>query len=278
MFDGARVDTVNMTEKIRDEEIFAASFLSCWAGSSSKTETLGNGDTPDIRITFLDGSIGNCEVKRDADRQEEQLRSRLGNYGQMNLDDGSGSWLITLNFLIDFYEFRSVLQGVVDDLNAVGIDDWDGRNTVLKFRSQEFLIKNGVQGFRRIKGFEDDRVIMLKAPNFGVVLDNPNIVVPWLESVQLRNDYSSSILRLTEGNAQQKHLFICIDSNTPQEISTLIQFHPTVLPTEVIHLSPNLTHLWVASFFNFEYEKDCAWLFSLNSGWELVQTERKRLE
>jgi hypothetical protein len=274
VFDGGRVDTVDMSETVKPEETYAARFLESWTSKNDEVRTLGNGNTPDIQITYSNGTIAYCEVKRDADEEQEQLRSRLGKHGDLKLKDGSGSWLVTLRKSVDFYTFNPTLQIVVEDLNAVGIHDWDCRNTVLKFKSQDFLLQNGVDSMRKIKDNTEDRLIIFKSADFGVVIDDANIVIPWLESVQYRSKYISPIERLAINGSAEQHLFVLIDSNTPQEIALISQFRPTELPSEKLHLSAKLTHLWLAPFFNFNYERDCAWVFSNQKGWELVEIER----
>lgn len=268
------MDTVDMSETVKPEETYAARFLESWTSKNDEVRTLGNGNTPDIQITYSNGTIAYCEVKRDADEEQEQLRSRLGKHGDLKLKDGSGSWLVTLRKSVDFYTFNPKLQIVVEDLNAVGIHDWDCRNTVLKFKSQDFLLQNGVDSMRKIKDNTEDRLIIFKSADFGVVIDDANIVIPWLESVQYRSKYISPIERLAINGSAEQHLFVLIDSNTPQEIALISQFRPTELPSEKLHLSAKLTHLWLAPFFNFNYERDCAWVFSNQKGWELVEIER----
>lgn len=275
VFDGGRVDTVDMSETVKPEEIYAGRFLESWTSKSDEVRTLGNGNTPDIQITYADGSIAYCEVKRDADEDEEELRSRLGKHGDLKLKAGSGSWVVTLSKSLNFYKFNPKLQNVVDDLIAVGVYDWDRRNTVLKFSSQDFLLQNGVDSMRKIKDHSEDRLIIFRSADFGVVIEDANTVIPWLESVQYRSRYESSVERLALNDSVEQHLFVLIDSNTPQEIALIAQFHPTELPSEKLHLSPKLTHLWVAPFFNFNYSRDCAWVFSNQKGWELVEIERE---
>ena len=128
---------------------------------------------------------------------------------------------------------------------------------------------------RQIKNHTEDRLIIFESADFGVVIEDANSLIPWLESVQYRSKYISPIERLALNDSVEQHLFILIDSNTPQEIALISQFHPTRLPSEKLHLSAKLTHLWVAPFFNFNYERDCAWVFSSQKGWELVEIERK---
>jgi hypothetical protein len=216
-------------------------------------------------------------VKRDADEIKEQFRSRLTKHGELKLRQGSGSWLITLSTIIDFYTFKDQLQEVVDDLNSIGVDEWDHRNTVMKFNSQSFLLRHGVQTIRRIYGYEDNRVVIFPSADFGVVIEDSNIAIPWLEGVQYRAKYVSPIERLSSNNTSQQHLFIFVDSNTPQEIALAAQFHPTALPSEKFQLSPQLTHIWLAPFFNFTNNRDFAWLYSRACGWELIPIDRENL-
>lgn len=265
---------MDMSEVVKLEETYAARFLEAWTSDNDEVRTLGNGNTPDIQIIYSSGAIAYCEVKRDADEDQEQLRSRLEKHGDLKLKPGSGSWVVTLNKSVDFYTFNSKLQIVVDDLIAVGIYDWDRRNTVLKFNSQDYLLQNGVDSMRQIKDHTEDRLIIFESADFGVVIEDSNILIPWLESVQYRSKYISPIERLAVNDSVEQHLFIFIDSNTPQEIALISQFHPTELPSEKLHLSAKLTHLWVAPFFNFNYERDCAWVFSNQKGWELVEIKR----
>lgn len=277
-FVGGLVDTVDMYDSIKSEEVFAARFVTAWVSKRGRVQTLGNGDTPDIQINYLDNSIAYCEVKRDADRDEEQLRSRLIGHGDLVLRPGSGSWLVTLSKIVDFYTFNAKLQEVVDDLTTIGINDWDYRNTVIKFRSQDFLIEHGVESFRLVTGYSDDRLMIFRAPDAGAVIEDANILIPWLESVQYRSKYISPIKRLALNNSIEQHLFIFVDSNTPLEIALVTEFHPTVLPSEKLHLSPKLTHLWVAPFYNFHHNHDCAWLYADEKGWQLIQISREQVK
>jgi hypothetical protein len=263
-----------MSDELRPEEVLAASFIKSWAVQGTEIENLGNGDSPDIRITYPDGRKALCEVKRDADPIEEQMQSRLNRFGFLDLENGSGSWLITLDNLIDLLLFKKEIQSVVNDLNEIGIDDWDKRDRTLKFKSQDFLLRNTVSSFRRIKGYEGNRVIMMKSPKFGVVLEDPNSIIPWLESVQYRTEYRSSLSRLVLEDSVEQHLFIFVDSNTPHEIASILQFHPNSLPTEALHLPGFLTHIWISSFFNFVGKSDYAWVYSKLKGWELAEIER----
>jgi hypothetical protein len=274
LFVGGVLDTVDMPENVKPEETYAARFLESWTSKYDEVRTLGNGNTPDIQITYSNGAIAYCEVKRDANADEEALSSRLRKHGDLKLKAGCGSWVVTLSKSVDFYTFNPKLQVVVDDLIAVGIHDWDPRNTVLKFNSQDYLLQIGVDSMRQIKDSTEDRLIIFKSADFGVVIDDANTVIPWLESVQYRSKYVSPIERLAINGSTEQHLFVLIDSNTPQEIALISQFHPTELPSEKLHLSPKLTHLWAAPFFNFNYERDCAWVFTNQKGWELVEIER----
>jgi len=269
------MDTVDMFETVKPEETYAARFLESWTSKSDEVRTLGNGNTPDIQITYPNGSIAYCEVKRDANEGEEQLRSRLGKHGDLKLKAGSGSWVVTLSKSLNFYTFNNKLQNVVDDLIAIGVYDWDHRNTVLKFNSQDYLLQNGVDSMRKIDDHSEDRLIIYRSADLGVVIEDANTVIPWLESVQYRSRYVSSVERLALNDSVEQHLFVLIDSNTPQEIALIAQFHPTQLPSERLHLSPKLTHLWVAPFFNFNHARDCAWVFSNQKGWGLVEIERE---
>ena len=272
------MDTVDMSEIIKFEESYAARFMKSWAAADAEVKTLGNGNTPDIQITYSNGDVSYCEVKRDANEDEEQLKSRLNRFGDLNLRKGSGSWVVTLSKLVDFHRFNPKLHEVIDDLISIGIDDWDRRNTVLKFRSQNYLLQQGVDSVRQVKGHSEDRVIIFKTADFGVVIEDANIMIPWLESVQYRPKYKAPIERLALNNSVEQHLFVVIDSNTPQEIALVAHFHPTELPTEKFHLSPKLTHIWVAPFFNFNYSRDCAWVYSSSTGWKLVEIEREILQ
>ena len=275
VLDGCRVDTVDMLEIVNPEEIYASRFLKSWASNDAEVKTLGNGNTPDVQITYSNGAVAYCEVKRDADEDEERLKSRLNVYGDLKLRHGSGSWVINLSKLVDFHRFNLKLQEVVDDLISIGIDNWDHRNTVLKFKSQNYLLQQGVDSVRQVKGRPDDRVIIFKTADFGVVIEDANLLVPWLESIQHRPKYKAPIERLALNNSVEQHLFVLMDSNTPQEISLIAQFHPTDLPTKKLCLSPKLTHIWVAPFFNFNYSRDCAWVYAMTNGWELVEIEKE---
>jgi hypothetical protein len=262
-----------MSDYIRPEENLAGLFLKKWFGPGYRVENLGNGDTPDIKVSLQENLFAYAEVKRDADRLEEQMRARLNQYGVIDLNKDSGSWLISLDRIIDLQDFRNELQRVVNDLNSIGENNWDKRNRTMKFKSQDFLLNSGVSTFRKIQGYEGDRIVMIKSPKSGVVIGNSNFVIPWLEELQYRPEFDSSINRLALEKTQEQHLFIFADSKTPHDIESILQFHPTGLPSERFHLSKKLTHIWVAAFFNFQDSFLYSWMYSDKTGWSLVQIE-----
>lgn len=263
----------NMAQKRRIEEVLASLFIQAWLKDRGDIELLGNGDSPDIAIHYTDNRTVFCEVKQDSDTDTENMRDRIEKFGDITLSKNSAAWSITISELIDVREFRKLVPDIIRDLNSVGISNWDCSDRSLKFNSLDILLRYKVTSVRRVIGDDKSYARLWMDPKLGVVIEDSNIAVPWLNEIQFNPDFIAPIRRLNVSALKEGHLFIWAGSNTPHEISTMLSFHPDRLPTVELKLIPCLTHVWVASSLSFLPNYSYCWVYSQTLGWELVTLE-----
>jgi hypothetical protein len=255
-----------------DEEV-AISVIQFWAEKLATVNGLGPGDNPDFEIIYTDGKYGVGEIKSDvhepARAQWEAILKRKGSQ-IIELPEGLGAWTFRITPEAHVGQLENVLGEVVATLTSLGYEFWNRELTYPHTEFDSVWTGLGLIDFHRAFGVDGDYAYIQPVGVGGMVPTDSNMAIDWIESLLSEDDWQNSWTRLSNSQAEERHIFFWIDSNSPEDLRLRVTFHPDEPPSKNPILPDGITHLWVGVSISFQSHAS-AWLFRREIGWEAIK-------
>ncbi len=214
--------------------------------------------------------LGIGEVKADVSGDHESLSRELVRFGGslQPLPAGSGTWNIQVQPTFNVKKhLKSTLDEVLLHANTNSLKSW-AAGTLGGSPDSLNLARLKVQSYSQI--FDDgDRAFIHNATIHGWVPPGAPDVNPWLRNLLSRKNFKNSLSRLANSKVQQRHLFIWIEKDSPQDLFLAAKFQPETIPTSLPELPSHITHLWIGLGI-FPNNEVLAWKFEPDFGWSIV--------
>ena len=268
------------TRTSRWNELRAAAILHNLLSLEDALSAEHTGDTEDldIRVFRDDLLIGVGEVKTDVDPNTAASRDALSKHGATTvaLPLNSGQWGLSFRHSANVKRLQKSVGAVVALTIQHGFEFvspeslWDEIHAELRTS----LEKLGIAYLWRQEGSLNDQVILLQEPVGGLVPDECPPLQGLIDEVLSNHETKRSFEILSSAlELDQRHLIICLDSNSPVAVQLYSMHHAVDLPTEKVSIPSWVTDLWIILPRAFQ-EGDVAWRFSRSKGWGLFAPGR----
>lgn len=257
---------------MRNDEEIAISIVRHWAKDAGSVKGLGLGDNADFEIRYFEGAVGLGEIKSDVhESQRAQWEALLKRKGSQifELPAGLGAWFFRIEPEAHIGKLESVLGEVISALVSIGHDSWSRELGYPRTESDSAWVTLGIIDFRKAPGISGDYAYVQPDGIGGMVPTDSNMAIPWIESLLEEEDWQKSWARLKDSDANERHIFLWIDSNSPSDLRLRVTFHPDEPPTVFSNLPSVITHLWVGVAISFQSHAS-AWLFRPILGWQSI--------
>lgn len=255
---------------MRNDEEIAISIVRHWANGAGSVKGLGRGDNADFEIKYFEGAVGLGEIKSDVhESQRAQWEALLKRKGSQifELPAGMGAWSFRIDSEAHIGHLESVLGEVISSLASLGHNSWSREWSYPRTEFDSAWATLGIIDFHKASGISGDYAYVQPNGIGGMVPTDANMAIPWIESLLEEEDWQKSWARLKDSNADERHIFLWIDSNSPSDLRLRVTFHADEPPTVFPNLPSGITHLWVGVAISFQSHAS-AWLYRAGFGWE----------
>jgi len=265
-----------MSSNIRPEETLAAELIESWLQGRGTVTTMGNGDTPDLRIDYTDKPAEYVEIKQDVHEGKAALRSlistRLSNQS-VYLGEGIGTWWFLVNEKFQVSEAREIVSHAITLKMFTSSSSWEPAQVEIATTLGNFCEQNGITEFRRVElSTGENRAYIIEKGHTGMISRDANSAISWIVSLISRDSWIASFQRVTKWSKGGAHLFFWVQSGTPEEIALMWSFIEDDVPENNISLPDGIKHIWISSFLTFS-NPIRAWHFEVGRGWEMIYTK-----
>lgn len=267
-----------MSREIRTSrwnELRAAAILNLFLSQENglTVRHAGEFEEVDIHVFRGDQLIGMGEVKTDVDSQTAASRAAIAKHGAatFSLPKNSGQWVMSFRHSANVKKLQQGVAEIVALANRHGFTFvsperlWGEHYGELRTS----LEKYGIAYLWLQESSLEDRVILLQEPVSGLVPDECPNLQSLIDNVLSKHDAKRSLEILkSDLSLEQRHIIICLDSNSPVDVTLYAIHHALGLPLESVSLPAWVTDLWIVLPRLFQ-EGDVAWKFSPSKGWTL---------
>jgi hypothetical protein len=255
-------------------EDYAVEAVRSWVGSSGSVSNIGQGTSggPDIEIIYNDGHTAIGEVGWHQDREIQAMWAethKRKDAQQVALSPGAGQWMVSLSRGASIKNLYRELPSLIGDLLAQGETQLMIQGTWPPGPTADSARRLGIEDMSRVNNSSPARAIFFMPGSGGVVPQDPNVIVTWIDEVVADSRYLDMTSKLLKLSADERHIFIMSGGLTPfgveEGLGRLDQALPTIGPT----VPKGITHVWVASRFKFNEESSLG-LWRSSSGWAKV--------
>ena len=253
----------------------AASILNVFLSAQDDLTAKHAGESQDLDIRVYRGEqlIGMGEVKTDVDPEVAASKEALVKRGSSLLDlpPNSGEWGLTFKPSANVKRLKENVTDLIALANQFNLTFlspeslWDESHSELGTKLEVLNISHAW----RYEESTRDRVMLTQEPWGGLVPDECPSLQTWIDDVLSNHESKESMKILSSAeDLEQRHVVICIDSNSPVNIQLYAMHHALGLPSGVLKLPSWVTDLWILLPRTFQ-ESDVAWRYSQNGGWSL---------
>ena len=251
----------------RKVEKIAIEILQNWVGPAGTVLDLGKGDGPDFKILYTDGreAIGEVGLHEDPEVAEAWVAiHKSATPQQIQLPAGTGMWAVGFSTVPNIKRIKSQLPLFLVQLHNQEIFHLDVNEVYPRDEIGDLARDLGIDYLTCYKEYEQDLVTYFLPTTGGAIPTDPDLIVDWVESGLLSEDFKDSWTKLLPFRSQEKHVFFMTSNRTVFGIDEIIQSQ--VLPKKHPHLPGALTHIWLCS----RYEGGSTIYWSNSSGWQRI--------
>lgn len=251
----------------------AVELLQTAVGDGAHVENIGvgTGTGPDFRIDYLDDRVGIGEVTWHEDplyramwqellkREPVQQLALAGDIGQWSVHLWSGAHIgRAYEQTPGFLERFAATQGD----NALAGMTLEPTWPIGPLADEARHI--GIESFHRFSMDSPALAVMQPMTTGGVLRDDPNIIVDWIDSVVVEPRYRDLTEKLQHLEADERHIFVVTGSATRYEVDHLFHAIEDALPTRDPAVPSWISHVWVMSLWGADraigrWERDRGW-------------------
>lgn len=270
------------------QEEISANIVRVWVGDQGTVEnTGGTGGGPDFKIDYSDGRKAVGEVGWHEDpitRAMWGVTFKQAQHQRVPLLARSGTWSVHLAPGASIKGLYKSLPDLVADIVKAGIasqldmhmypsedvlaatpnrDQWELRFPEIPLVNR--ARKLGIEWMRLYDSGTADEAIFFMPGGGGYLSDDPNVIVPWIDSVLTDPTYADMSAKLQPFNVQERHVFIWSGGLTPIEADDRLRRAVEALPENNPNVPAGITHVWALS----QYGPSAALLWS-GGQWTVV--------
>jgi hypothetical protein len=254
-------------------ELFAVELIQSAIGDTGTVEDRGETGGPDFLIGYKDGRVAVGETTWHADRIITAMDAEGSKHGKrVELSAGLGMWRVRLVRGAQVPKVQRELRALIEDLASAGIFDmtvqvhWPLGSLADRARALgiDYL-------FGGIHPGPDVALYTEPLPG-GIMPENPNDVVVWLDALVVDPDYLDLTrkLRKVDFAPDERHIFIVTGSATKIGDEDSVRLIGERLPTVDPTLPDWITHAWVCGWsarFGGRWERGVGWSAVPNQRW-----------
>lgn len=237
-------------------EMVAIELLQAAVGDRGHVVNTGEGTSggPDFRIDYVDGRVGVGEVTwHDDPAYRGMWNELLRREHLLELPADIGQWSVHLQTGARVRQAYRRTPGLLErfaasqsDVPTIGMTlqpTWPIGPLADEARDI------GIESFYRYSMASPALALMQPVSTGGVLSDEPNIIVDWLEGVVRDRRYTDLTEKLRHIDADELHIFVVTGSAARYDVDHLFRALDQALPTRDPDLPPWLTHAWVMSMW-----------------------------
>jgi len=249
----------------RQIEIAAVEVVKKWVANEGIVTDTGIGHGPDFLISYEDGTTAVGEIGWHEDPTVAAAWNALKKrprHHWCDLPPGAGYWSLMISHRCNINRLERELSSLIAILDDSGIEKLDMYDSFPRNVAANLARSLGIIHLRKV-GVDRDEAFYLFEGTGGVVPQDPNEIVPWIDELLVSNDYQDSWKKLLPLQADEKHIFIVGGSRTPFGISELLKKLHESIPYQSPSLPGDITHLWLSGI----YRPAISIMWSKKTGW-----------
>jgi hypothetical protein len=247
-------------------EISSIAVVSKWVASRGIVTDTGNSNGPDFSISYFNGTTAVGEVGWHEDpvvaAAWNALRKRRRHH-YCELEEGAGYWSLLISHNCNLNRLERELPNLIRQLNVSGLKKLDIYETYPRDSVSNDARSLGIIHLKKINEEKNEALYIFEGSG-GVVPQDPNEIVPWINELLLSKEYEDSWKKMQHISADEKHVFIVGGSRTPFGISELLRRLDSAMPNTEPSLPGGITHLWISGIYlpatSIMWTRDSQWV------------------
>jgi hypothetical protein len=253
-----------------EQEAISANIVQEWVGDRGTVENSGGtGGGPDFKIHYSDGREAVGEVGWNEDPVTRKMWGatfKQAQHQRIPLHAGSGTWSVHLAAGANVKGLYKSLPDLVADIVKADIasqldmhmypdeevlaatpnrDQWELRFPEIPLVNRARSL--GIEWMRFYDSGIADEAVFFMPGGGGYLSDDPNVIVPWIDSVLHDPHYADMSAKLLPFKVQERHVFIWSGGLTPIDADDRLRRVVEGLPGQNLNVPAGITHVWALS-------------------------------